>query len=46
MRVVITVPDGFYDHETADYMRYAADQMEEGYVSGHVNPDQHWVIES
>ena len=29
--------------DAADYVRSVADQIEEGYASGYVNPHTHWT---
>jgi hypothetical protein len=29
--------------DAADYVRSVADQIEEGYASGYVNPNTHWT---
>lgn len=47
-RIIVTLPD--YkdegdDSRDADYIRYVAEQVEEGYNSGHVDVDHHWRIE-
>lgn len=44
-RVIITVPDHSRVEDVAKYVRLVADQIEERYVSGHVNAETHWDSE-
>jgi hypothetical protein len=41
MRVTVTVPQD----KAADYLRLIADQLDEGYTSGHWSADTHWRTE-
>jgi hypothetical protein len=42
--VKITIQVNAKDAEdAADYVRSVADQIEEGYASGYVNPHTHWT---
>ena len=41
MKITIQVKGDAED--AADYVRSVADQIEEGYASGYVNPHTHWT---
>ena len=42
--IVIAVPDG-EPEDFANYVAYVANQLEEGFTSGHVNSETYWSIE-
>lgn len=43
--ITITVPDDTRVADIADYVEVVADQIDNGYASGHVGPDHHWTSE-
>lgn len=45
MKLVITFPGTDYSDGVAEYVHFVADQIEDGYVSGHVDADRHWALE-
>lgn len=46
MKIIITVPgEDSMDRKVIDYVRLVANQLDAGYLSGHVKPEQHWTIE-
>jgi hypothetical protein len=44
-RVIITVPDHARVADVADYVETVADQIDNGYLSGHVDAETHWTSE-
>jgi hypothetical protein len=44
-RIIITVPDHARVADVADYVEAVADQIDHGYISGHVSAEHHWTSE-
>jgi hypothetical protein len=43
--ITITVPDDLPTFEIVGYVRKVAQQIDEGYLSGHVDVDHYWESE-
>ena len=44
-RIVITIPDDVDVSDESYYVEAVAEQLEQGYLSGHVDVEHHWTIE-
>lgn len=44
-QIIITVPDDMEPDRIVEYVQQVADQIDEGYLSGHVGVDHHWTSE-
>ncbi len=42
MKITVNVPQASTCEATADYLRHVADQIEDGFTSGHVDRAVHW----
>lgn len=43
-RIVITVPEHEKLEEQAEFVHHVADQIEEGFTSGHWTSERHWDV--
>lgn len=43
--IAIRVPDFEEADEVTDIVRHVADQMDQGFTSGHINRETYWSIE-
>lgn len=44
-RIVITIPQGDELEDNSDYVNVVANQVREGYTSGHWDAEHHWTTE-
>lgn len=45
-RIIITLPEDHHPEQDADYICEVAKQLEGGYLSGHVDAEHHWTMET